>query len=763
MFWTKKKSIIQQLQEREAKQKEWDAIPIAGLLSPEQKAETKAAQQEAVNAKELEDVRKEREEEEKAEDDLKLVIDTAKLECKLCSNPKGFMKVNYNTPTIQEKKTATVKEKSPQSLVFMGTCSKSPQSSSPCASVMQLGEWKDIGTSKSQDERVLLKKSTIKCNYGSIDITITDSGQINEPETIDTTEAPVPLNSILGIQAIALITPSKSYTGEFGIDYCEMDDKFEKIVKFQGTDISDIEYIFNKTTNQYKKVGTDKAADAEKQNLIKEMYYSKTYFNKTYLATWMNIKEGITAKVNLTTFFIDKSKKADSEKEFISFKENANFEIKYAKQINNAIKIKVEEHNKVYKDIEIKAIKSFETEEYIDIIDEDGNTVGIIEMAPNKVEELEIKIVPVVLKASTPAIQDTKAEEIYDKAIAAQNANKLNLINTLNQQSLNQAGIKSILIANPKGAEKLVIDVTKEYKNYWDTTGKFLKDWTLTDEERDKTKNLGKKPEVSIDEDGEIHFERYQTEDTKELLIDKKRLLLDELKEDYYKLYGRVFSGILIFVTDLEFDPKENTAAYSENIPLKNHGVIVFNNKLEKATTYAHEISHALGLEHTFFEDDNEMNTTNSNIKIYNDNISILEGNKNKDYYQKRLDRRDEEIKDWEKAVALDKRKILEFEKSKNKNAKQKQQLEETLKSDEATLQEKRDDRKKVEDEMNLEIAKQDEAIKKEQRKISVLKSTMFRTKQKTSSNYMDYSEIRFIFSKNQCNTIKNETKEYYR
>ena len=194
MFWSKKKSIIEQIREREAKEKEWEDIPVVGARSPEQKAEIEAKRIESANEKELEQPRKEREKEEKAEDGLKLVIDTAKLECKLCSNPQGLMKVNYDTPTIQEKKTATVKEKSPQSLVFMGTCSKSPQSSSPCASVMQLGEWKDIGTSKSQDERVLLQKSTIKCNYGSIDVKITDSGQINEPENITTTGAPVPEN-----------------------------------------------------------------------------------------------------------------------------------------------------------------------------------------------------------------------------------------------------------------------------------------------------------------------------------------------------------------------------------------------------------------------------------------------------------------------------------------------------------------------------------------------------------------------------------------
>lgn len=127
----------------------------------------------------------EAEEKEKASDALKMVIDGAKLKCDLCTNLVGDLKVNFDTPTTQDKKTATVKEKDMKSLIFKGNCKKSPQSSSPCASVMQLGDWKDVGTSKIQEQFPLLLKSTIKCNYGGADIKITDCGQRSEPENID--------------------------------------------------------------------------------------------------------------------------------------------------------------------------------------------------------------------------------------------------------------------------------------------------------------------------------------------------------------------------------------------------------------------------------------------------------------------------------------------------------------------------------------------------------------------------------------------------
>ncbi|KQO22474.1 hypothetical protein ASF10_08845 [Flavobacterium sp. Leaf82] len=136
--------------------------------------------------------RKEREEKEDAEDGLKFVINGAKLKCELCTVPAGDLKVNFDTPTIQDKKVATVVEKDMKSLIFKGNCKKSPNSASPCASVMKLADWKDVGTVYFQDKFPLLLKSTIKCEYGGVDIKITDSAQRNKVEKIETTGAPVP-------------------------------------------------------------------------------------------------------------------------------------------------------------------------------------------------------------------------------------------------------------------------------------------------------------------------------------------------------------------------------------------------------------------------------------------------------------------------------------------------------------------------------------------------------------------------------------------
>ncbi|MBS7253658.1 PAAR-like protein [Flavobacterium branchiicola] len=159
--------------------------------------------------------RKEREAREQAEDGLKLVIDGAKIKCDLCTVPAGDLKVNYDTPSTQDKRTATVVEKDKKSLIFKGNCKKSPQSSSPCASVMKLADWKNPGTVYFQDQLAILLRSTIKCEYGGVDIKITDCGQRNEITNLDTTGAPVP----------SYIPP------DFDIDF-ELDKKGKTIVPF---------------------------------------------------------------------------------------------------------------------------------------------------------------------------------------------------------------------------------------------------------------------------------------------------------------------------------------------------------------------------------------------------------------------------------------------------------------------------------------------------------------------------------------------------
>ena len=138
-----------------------------------------ASQQEIAHMKIKKEWAKERTKKEKAKKNLRLVVNGAIIQCNLCSIPIGTLKVTYDTPSIQGKKTATVKDNDKLNLDFKGTCTQSPNATAPCAGVILPAQWQDTGSFLVQDQSPLLQKSTIKCLYGKTDISIKDCGQRN--------------------------------------------------------------------------------------------------------------------------------------------------------------------------------------------------------------------------------------------------------------------------------------------------------------------------------------------------------------------------------------------------------------------------------------------------------------------------------------------------------------------------------------------------------------------------------------------------------
>jgi Domain of unknown function (DUF4280) len=156
--------------------------------------------------------------ENKAASGKKIVIDGATIKCDSCIVPLGKMKVNFDTPTIQNKKVATVKENGAKSIQFFGNCKNSPKMEIPCKTFMFLGEWKKVGNMKVQEQFPLLQESTIKCSKGGT-VSIQDSGQINIPEQINKLDSQLPPPELLA-KCIVHFRPNVSWRGEdFGFDW----------------------------------------------------------------------------------------------------------------------------------------------------------------------------------------------------------------------------------------------------------------------------------------------------------------------------------------------------------------------------------------------------------------------------------------------------------------------------------------------------------------------------------------------------------------
>ncbi len=138
------------------------------------------------NSRKMEEKRAENEKKDSASEDLLLAIDGAKIKF---NAHMGEFKVLNDVPTTQGKLTGTIVEKQIPNFIF-----------DDGFQMISLTEWQDFGTAKVQENYVLLKKSTLPGTGkmpGNIPpetgkIEFVTSGQINEPESIDTKGAPVP-------------------------------------------------------------------------------------------------------------------------------------------------------------------------------------------------------------------------------------------------------------------------------------------------------------------------------------------------------------------------------------------------------------------------------------------------------------------------------------------------------------------------------------------------------------------------------------------
>ena len=381
-----------------------------------------------------------------------------------------------------------------------------------------------------------------------------------------------------------------------------------------------------------------------KQALLKKMYKIVQYQGKDYPLTWINLPKGKIASVNIKTSLISGS---DEKTDFLTIVKNTNFEISYNKTSDAGSNppIKLEKFKNKGWDIEIKALNTFAQTEYIIIQDNNGDEVGKIEMSPNGIEGLNVKIIPVVFKSNKTKEKD-RIVTLYNKAKKAKTIDLGNsLEETFNKHSFNQAGIKCSIEPIKSTPERIVIDLAiKDWSKFYDSTEKELKNWDFNATEPDASK----RPSPWESEDGD---KIYEYKDGK--VTNNKRLLLDELEEAYYDKYGKSYNGALLFVTEENYY-KPNTLGYSQNNPLRSQGTIVFKGGLSMSEVYVHELGHMLGLEHVFLKtDEDEITEISNNITTQDSNITSYEQNiKNtEEYYKQKIDRKNNSIKKWEDYV----------------------------------------------------------------------------------------------------------------
>ena len=180
----KKRSFAEKLMKDIRAREEKENVDVIGKVSPEIQAQRDAENTLAKNSQKMQQIKEVRQKEDEKQEGLH----GAKIKF---NSHMGEFKVLNDVPTTQGKLTGTTVEKQILNFTFYDGFQ-----------MLSLTEWQDFGTVKVQDNEALIKKSTLPGTGkmpGNVPpesgkIEFVDSGQVNVPESITTTGAPVPEN-----------------------------------------------------------------------------------------------------------------------------------------------------------------------------------------------------------------------------------------------------------------------------------------------------------------------------------------------------------------------------------------------------------------------------------------------------------------------------------------------------------------------------------------------------------------------------------------
>ena len=698
-------------------------IGVIGDLSPEIQEKRASHNLQEKNSKKMQEVREEREKEDDKQEGQLLAIHGAKVKF---NAHKGEFKVLNDVPTTQGKLTGTIVEKQIPNFTFYDGFQ-----------MLSLTEWQDFGTVNVQDNFALLKKSTLPGTgkmQGNVPpengkIEFVDSGQVNVPESITTTGAPVP--AIVDVEIIVEFEPLSSYDGEFGFDWIKWD-KSDAVLSIQTDDISKLEYVFDNSKLEYVATNTL----PELKNKIKSEYKKET-FNKIkipYYASWLSVKEiGQTIKLNMNCTMVSSG---DISLQEISFEKNEFYKVTIDGQSNENIKYIPDGKPK---EITITCLKPSK-EINIVAVDKTKNKIGkIVAIDNTKVFDLPVRLVCVV--KDTPnketeiaqLISDFKSEKIEEY---------------LNKNSLNQALIKTTIETESK--YRIAFDETAWSGTFYDTANKWFTNR--------KDPSGGK---VSYtDDDGEK-----QKDAEYEHILDK---FLRDYKKDFEK-DGKKFKGILLFISNISKDPADLEGGVSRTQPVNFREAIVFAKNLKDKSTYAHEIAHALGLEHTFWSDINDateltkneehLNKLKNGIKSKED--AIIKNKNNIKIEQNNIKIANNNIK-----IHQDRTKEYEAYKKTHPNYyKENPDISKYVKEQNAGIEnEKKDIEKskdKIKDNQDSNIINE-RKLNNEKNNLEVYKQNKYKFKKKETLNFMDYSSKTNCYNQWQWKIMQSDLKNYY-
>ncbi|GAA4037573.1 hypothetical protein GCM10022409_23330 [Hymenobacter glaciei] len=341
----------------------------------------------------------------------------------------------------------------------------------------------------------------------------------------------------------------------------------DEITEVMGLPIANFEYCFDAHKQQYLSVGLD----AHLKQKLQDKYPRVTVYSEDYYPAWLSLLPGQEAKLQL---HIEALNANPCNGDYLTFDAHTNYQVTVNGQVNEAIRITPSagssEKAPQVVDITVKCIKAC-SDTSLCVLDKNGNLAGQLNVVSNtKIHQLPIRVVYLV--------KDGAASSTNLSALQSTFAG-LNLSQYLNENSLNQANIQTFFERTSQ-TYQLVFKETEWAGKYYDVANMWYTDY------------------VGI----------------------PKTLFLEKVMADYrakYEASGTVpFRGIVLVVTDIRKNPADHEGGVSQVRPVNARGIIIYETNLKKESSYAHEIGHTLGLDHTFLgvEDKADLSARKANI-----------------------------------------------------------------------------------------------------------------------------------------------------
>ncbi len=350
------------------------------------------------------------------------------------------------------------------------------------------------------------------------------------------------------------------------------------IVRLERLDSYKGEFGFDWMRDDYKTI----CEDYEK---LKKEYTPTKIYEQEYFVPWLSMfpnQQKVKLKLAITE--IEGSAK-DTDIIKLPSKSGIKFEPN---------EIKVSEANG--KEITVICETPLNSNVVISLLHKDDEEVGKLNVFKNaNHEQLQFNITPVrILRSISPQSDKDTIENMIDHSQGFGDKSKdinsdlQNLQEYLNMQSLNQALLKC---------------------------------------------SIGKVYDIIIDEDKWI---------ADDLIIDEgcafKGSLLDKFEEEFKKQHPKEFKnkGITVFLSPIENignDGKEGAGGYGNLGDIDSKNLAIFETNLWNKESFAHEIAHVAGLEHSFKEKDDEYNNPsildnhNTYIKQVDDYLNYMINN----------------------------------------------------------------------------------------------------------------------------------------